>query len=173
MPNSKKANESKRSKAPKKEVTPRAKRLSKDDFPVIGIGASAGGLDAFGKFFSKMPEDTGMTFVLVQHLDPSHASNMVELLRRQTKMPVAEVKDGMKLEPDHVYMIPPNKSMTVTDRTFLLGEQLERPGISHSIDLFFRSLADDLKEKAISIILSGTGTDGSLGAKAIKAELGW
>jgi two-component system CheB/CheR fusion protein len=143
-----------------------------DDFPVVGIGASAGGLDAFHKFFSNTTADTGMAFILVQHLDPTHASNMVELLRRFTSIPVSEAEDGMKIEPDHIYMIPPNKIMTTEDRTLRLGEQLERPGISHSIDLFFNSLAKNLKEKAICIILSGTGTDGSIGAKAVKAELG-
>lgn len=142
------------------------------DFPVIGIGASAGGLDAFGKFFSNMPVDTGMSFVLIQHLDPTHASNMVELLKRYTKMPVHEATNDIKLEQNHVYMIPPNRNMTITDRTLKLLEQFERPGIMHSIDLFFRSLANDLKEKAICVILSGTGTDGSLGAKAVKSELG-
>jgi len=143
-----------------------------DDFPVVGVGASAGGLEAFGKLLTHMPTDTGMAFVLVQHLDPTHASNMVELLRRYTKMPVHEATENIKLEPDHVYMIPPNRNMTITDRTLQLMEALDRPGIMHSIDMFFRSLAEDLKEKAICIILSGTGTDGSLGAKAVKAELG-
>lgn len=147
-------------------------RRSKDDFPVIGLGASAGGLDAFGKFFTSMPTDTGMSFVLIQHLDPTHASNMVELLKRYTAMPVHEATNDIKLAPDHVYMIPPNRNMTITDRTLKLLEQVERPGIMHSIDLFFRSLANDLKERAICVILSGTGTDGSLGAKAVKAELG-
>ncbi|HTY81250.1 MAG TPA: chemotaxis protein CheB [Dehalococcoidales bacterium] len=152
-------------KAPKKEP-------GNDDFPVIGLGASAGGLDAFSKFFSAMPPNTGMAFVLIQHLDPTHASNMVELLKRYTPMPVHEATENIKLQPGHVYMIPPNRNMTITDRTLKLMEQSERPGIMHSIDLFFRSLASDLKEKAICIILSGTGSDGSLGAKAVKAELG-
>jgi two-component system CheB/CheR fusion protein len=151
---------------------PRAEAQPNHDFPVIGLGASAGGLDAFGKFFSNMPADTGMAFVLIQHLDPTHASNMVELLRRFTRMTVHEATENISLEPDHVYMIPPNRNMTITDRTLRLMQQVERPGIMHSIDLFFRSLASDLKEKAICIILSGTGSDGSMGAKAIKAELG-
>ncbi len=153
---------------------PRAKAApaANHDFPVIGVGASAGGLEAFGKLLSHMPTDTGMAFVLIQHLDPTHASNMVELLRRYTPMPVHEATENIKLEPDHVYMIPPNRNMTITDRTLQLMEAVERPGIMHSIDLFFRSLANDLKEKAICIILSGTGSDGSLGAKAVKAELG-
>ncbi len=146
--------------------------FSEKDFPVVGVGASAGGLEAFGKLLGHVPNNTGMAFVLIQHLDPTHASNMVELLRRYTRLPVHEATDALKLEPDHVYMIPPNKGMTITDRTLKLVTQVDRPGIMHSIDLFFRSLATDLKEKAICIILSGTGSDGALGAKAVKAELG-
>ncbi|MCR4393240.1 MAG: hypothetical protein NUV31_02590 [Dehalococcoidales bacterium] len=142
------------------------------EFPVIGIGASAGGLEAFSKFFENMPPDSGMAFVLIQHLDPTHTSNMVELLKRYTSMPVYAAEDGMRLQPNSVYTIPPNRNMTITNRTLKLVEQTEHPGILHSIDLFFRSLAEDLKDKAICIILSGTGSDGSLGAKAVKAEMG-
>jgi len=145
---------------------------SEHTFPVIGIGASAGGLEAFTKFLSSLPTDTGMAFVLIQHLDPTHTSNMVGLLRRQTKMEVFLAEDGMKLQPDCIYMMPPNKNMLITDRTLMLEESQERPGISHNIDRFFLSLAQDLKEKSIAIIMSGTGSDGSAGAKAIKAELG-
>lgn len=160
-----------------KVTSPRARMKAKptfssSDFPVIGVGASAGGLEAFGKLVSNIPEDSGMAFVLIQHLDPTHASNMVELPKRYTRIPVHEATDDIKLEPDHIYMIPPNRSMTITDRTLKLMEQVERSGIMHSIDHFFRSLAKDLKERAICIILSGTGTDGSMGAKAVKSELG-
>jgi len=151
---------------------PGTKQASAEDFPVIGIGASAGGLEAFGKLLSSMPVDTGMAFVLIQHLDPTHASNMVEILRRFTKMQVHEATENIKLEPDHVYIIPPNRNMTITDRTLQLLQAVERPGIMHSIDLFFRSLANDLKDRAICIILSGTGSDGSMGARAVKAEMG-
>jgi two-component system CheB/CheR fusion protein len=149
------------------------KRNAKDKlFPVVGIGASAGGLDAFSKFFSAMPPESGMAFILIQHLDPTHASNMVDLLRRQTKMQVDEASDGLKLEPNHVYMIPPNKNMSIADRNLILTALPDRPAVPHSIDLFFRSLSEDLKESAIGIIMSGTGSDGSIGARAIKSELG-
>ena len=163
-----------RSPRTKKLLTGKAplKSKSADIFPIVGIGASAGGLEAFGSFFSKMPVDSGMAFVLVQHLDPSHVSNMVDLLKRYTQMPVIEARDGLKIEVNHVYMIPPNYNMTVIDRTLNLVELVERPGISHGIDLFFRSLAADLKDRSICVILSGTGSDGSLGAKVVKAELG-
>jgi two-component system, chemotaxis family, CheB/CheR fusion protein len=165
----KKARTVHRKKVPKPEA---ARVISKDEFPIVGLGASAGGLEAFRAFFSSMPADSGMAFILVQHLDPTHTSNMVELLRRYTSMPVDEAVDGMAAEPNHVYMIPPNRNMTVSNRTLHLKEQSEHPGIAHSIDLFFRSLATDLKNKSIGVILSGTGADGSIGAKAIKAEMG-
>ncbi len=159
---------------PAAEAAPDAAKpaTSSEDFPIIGIGASAGGLDAFAKFLTAMPANSGMASVLVQHLDPSHASNMVELLRRYTKMPVSEATDEVRLEPDHIYMIPPNRTMTITGRNLRLLQQIDRPGIAHAIDMFFKSLATDLKEKAICVIMSGTGTDGTLGAKAVKAELG-
>ena len=101
--------------------------LSPDDFHIVGIGASAGGLDAFAKFLTATPEDTGMAYVLIQHLDPSHASNMVDLLRRYTKMPVQEATDEVKLERNHVYMIPPNRNMTIEDHNLKLLQQIDRP----------------------------------------------
>ncbi len=142
------------------------------DFPIVGLGASAGGLEAFSAFFSALPPNTGMAYVLVQHLDPTHTSSMVDLLKRYTRMPVVEATDTVEIEPDHVYMIPPNKAMTIADCTLRLEEQTEQPGIVHSIDMFFRSMAKDMKDKAICIILSGTGTDGTQGARAIKSALG-
>ncbi len=146
--------------------------IPKGDFPIVGLGASAGGLEAFGAFFSNMPPDTGMAFVLVQHLDPGHASSMVELLKKYTRMPVIEATNNVRIEPNRVYMIPPNKGMVISDKNLMLIEQTTHPGIAHSIDTFFRSLADERKENAIGIVLSGTGSDGTLGAKAIKAGLG-
>lgn len=142
------------------------------DFPIVGLGASAGGLEAFGLFFSTLPANGGMAYVLVQHLDPTHTSSMVELLKRYTRMPVVEATDTVEIQPDHVYMIPPNKAMTISNCTLRLEEQPEHPGIIHSIDTFFRSLAKDMKEKAIGIVLSGTGSDGTQGARAIKSALG-
>ena len=147
--------------------------ITDTDFPIVGLGASAGGLEAFGAFFSNLPADTGMAFVLVQHLDPGHASNMVELLKRYTPMPVLEATHAIAIKPNHAYMIPPNKGMTLAGRTLQLAEQAGHPGIARSIDVFFRSLAEELQERAIAIILSGTGTDGTLGAKAVKAGLGF
>jgi len=137
--------------------------------PVAGIGASAGGLDAFKKFFAAMPADSGVAFVLIPHLDPKHKSLMVELLARYTKMPVLEATDGMAALANCVYIIPPNKYMTIGGGVLRLTGPVERGGLQTSIDLFLRSLANDKQEKAICIILSGTGSHGSQGLKAIKA----
>lgn len=140
--------------------------------PVAGMGASAGGLDAFKRFFGAMPADSGVAFVLIPHLDPKHESLMVELLARHTKMPVVEATDGMAVEANRVYIIPPNKYMTIVGGVLRLTGPVERGGLQTSIDLFLRSLAIDKKEKAICIILSGTGSHGAVGLKAIKASDG-
>ena len=140
--------------------------------PVAGIGASAGGLDAFKKFFAAMPADSGVAFVLIPHLDPKHESLMVELLARCSKMPVVEAADGMAAQANCVYIIPPNKYMTISGGVLRLTGPVERGGPQTSIDLFLRSLAQDKQEKAICIILSGTGSHGSLGLKAVKASGG-
>ena len=146
----------------------------KQDFPIVGIGASAGGLAAFESFFSAIPDDTnpGMAFVLVQHLDPNHKSILTDLIRRYTRMPVYEIKDGMAVQPNCVYVIPPNHDMVLEYGTLQLLEPAEPRGHRLPIDLFFRSLAQSNQEMAIGIVLSGTGSDGTMGVQAIKAEGG-
>ncbi len=143
-------------------------------FPIVGIGASAGGLAAFEAFFSGMPEkkDPGMAFVLVQHLAPDHKSILAELIRRYTHMKVFEVKDGMVVEPNCAYIIPPGYDMAFLNGALQLFEPSAPPGPRLSIDFFFRSLAQDQSERAIGIVLSGTGSDGTLGVRAIKGEGG-
>ncbi len=141
-------------------------------FPIVGMGASAGGLEAIEKFFSNMPHDSGIAFVIIMHFDPSAKSVMAEILKGYTKMEVFQVEDGMKIEPNRVYIIPPNRDMAILHRTLHLYNPVVSKGIRHPIDFFFRSLADDLKENAICIILSGTGTEGTLGLKTIKGEGG-
>jgi two-component system CheB/CheR fusion protein len=136
---------------------------------VVGIGASAGGLEALEQFFSAVPPRCGMAFVVIQHLDPTHPSAMASLLKRHTAMPVAEAEER-PLEPDNVYVMPPTKIVSLEGRTLRLRERAEDLGLS--VDVFFQSLASELKESAVGIILSGTGRDGALGAKAIKSELG-
>lgn len=144
----------------------------RSSFPIIGIGASAGGLEAFEQLLTHTPANTGMAFVLIQHLDPKHKSILSELLRRYTRMTVVEVKDGMTVEPDTIYVIPPNRNMALLHGKLHLLEPADIPGVRTPIDFFFRSLAEDQKEKAICIVLSGTGTEGSMGLRAVKGEGG-
>ena len=141
-------------------------------FPIVGIGASAGGFPAIKRFFSKVPQDTGMAFVVVQHLDPTHESTMADLMGRYTPIKVVQAKDGMKVEQDHVYIIPPNKDMGLMNGVIQLMEPSEPHGLRLPINYFLRYLADDQKENAIAIIFSGYGSDGTLGIKAIKAAGG-
>ncbi|WP_218576530.1 chemotaxis protein CheB [Desulfobacter latus] len=144
------------------------------DFPVVGIGASAGGLAAFEAFFSGMPTDAdpGMAFVLVQHLAPDHKSILTDLIRRYTRMEVFEVEDGMAVKPNCAYIIPPNRDMAFLNGTLQLLDPVAPRGRRMPIDFFFRSLAQDQHERTIGVVLSGTGSDGTLGVKAIKGEGG-
>ncbi len=139
-------------------------------FPIVGIGASAGGLAAFESFFANLPADTetGIAFVLVQHLDPDHKSILAELVRRYTRMKVYEVEDGMAVAPNCTFIIPPNKDMALLHGKFHLMEPAAPRGLRLPIDFFCRSLAQDLNERAICIVLTGTGTDGTLGLRAVK-----
>ena len=143
-------------------------------FPIVGIGASAGGLAAFEAFFSGMPSDVdpGMAFVLVQHLAPDHKSILADLIRRYTRMQVFEVEDGMAVRPNCAYIIPPNCDMAFLDGTLHLLDPSAPRGQRLPIDFFFSSLAHHLRERAIGIVLSGTGSDGTLGVRAIKGEGG-
>ena len=144
------------------------------DFPIVGIGASAGGLAAFEAFFSGMPADTdpGMAFVLVQHLAPDHKSILTDLIRRYARMQVFEVQDGMVVQINCVYIIPPNCDMAFLNGALQLLEPAAPRGRRLPIDFFFSSLAQDQRERAIGIVFSGTGSDGTLGVRAIKAEGG-
>ena len=140
-------------------------------FPVVGVGASAGGLEALTQLLKALPGDTGMAFVIVQHLSPEHASSLTEILSRATKMPVSEVRDEPAVEPDHVYVIPPGRDMIISGGRLLLLPQ-ERNARHRGIDQFFRSLAEDSGHQAIAVVLSGSATDGTLGLEVIKAEGG-
>jgi two-component system CheB/CheR fusion protein len=157
-----------------KPVLRTTKRTGKTtyDFPIVGIGASAGGLEALEQFFAGVEKDTGFAFVVIQHLDPNHIGIMPELIQRTTNMKVSQATDHMQVKPNNVYIIPPNKSMSILKGYLHLFEPTEIRGLRLPIDIFFRSLADDMKEKSIGIILSGMGSDGSLGLKAIKEKNG-
>jgi two-component system, chemotaxis family, CheB/CheR fusion protein len=139
-------------------------------FPVVGIGASAGGVEAAGNFFEAMKPDSGMAFVLIQHLPPDHQSMMVDILGRRTTMPVSQVEEGMPVQPDHVYVIRPGHVVTIRDGHLHLGPKLgSRRAANRPIDDFFRSLAEEQRERAICVVLSGLGSNGTAGAQAIKA----
>lgn len=142
------------------------------DFPVVGIGASAGGLDACRKFFGAVPADSGMAFILIQHLDPTHQSMMVDLLTAHTPIKVQQAADGMRLERNSLYVIPPGVSLSVQGGTLRVSAPRERHGARLPFDFLLHSLAKELGEHAICVVLSGMGTDGSLGAKAIKEHYG-
>jgi two-component system CheB/CheR fusion protein len=147
-------------------------KTGSSQFPIVGIGASAGGLEALEQFFTSTPKDTGMAFVVIQHLDPTHIGIMPELLQRSTQMKVLQVTDHLQIKPNQVYVIPPNRSMSVLNGFLYLFEPVETRGLRLPIDFFFRSLADDQQDKSVGIILSGMGSDGSLGLKAIKEKHG-
>ena len=139
---------------------------------VVGLGASAGGLEALDKFFQKVPRDTGLAFVIVQHLDPSHDSLLAEILQRNTPLQVHKVQDQMPVEADCIYVIPPNRYMTIAQGVLHLTMPEQPRGRRMPIDHFFMSLAQDAYDTALAIVLSGTGTDGTLGAQAICAQGG-
>lgn len=139
---------------------------------VVGIGSSAGGLEALTQFFIAMPEDSGLAFVLVSHLDPKHNSMLPELIQNKTKMPVHQISDNMHVAANRIYVIPPDKKLAILHGSLQLLNREQTESLHHPIDTFFRSLAEDQGNKAVGIILSGTGTDGTLGIRAIKANGG-
>jgi two-component system CheB/CheR fusion protein len=141
-------------------------------FPIVGLGASAGGLEALEQFLGHVPKDSGAGFVIIQHLDPTHKGMLAELLQRSTSMPVTQIKDRMKVEANHVYVIPPNKDLSILHGVLHLLDPAAPRGLRLPIDFFFRSMADDRHEKSIGVILSGMGSDGTLGLRAIKEKAG-
>ncbi len=141
-------------------------------FPIVGIGASAGGLEALEQFLRQVPENSGIAFVIIQHLDPTHKGIMAELLQRVTDMQVFQVRDRMRVKPDCVYVIPPNKDMSILHGVLHLFEPTASRGLRLPIDFFLRSLAEDRREGSIGVILSGMGSDGTMGLRAIKEKSG-
>ncbi len=150
----------------------RPKRGNSHDFFVVGIGASAGGITALERFFESMPGDSGMAFVVILHLSPEHESNLAAMLQRKTGMPVIQVVESVKVEPNHVYVIPPAKNLVMSDSSIVVQEPEARKGPRVPIDLFFRTLGAAYNIHAVGLVLSGTGTDGTLGLKRIKEEGG-
>jgi two-component system, chemotaxis family, CheB/CheR fusion protein len=165
--------------SPRKQVKSRHKAPTSIDqkassrmFPIVGIGASAGGLEAFSELLRYLPERTGMAFVLVQHLDPKHESGLQEILARTTKIPVTEITQGAVVQPDRAYVIPANTYLTIKNGALQLGARVLTRGQHMPIDGFFRSLAQNSGQQAIGVILSGTASDGTEGCRAIKAAGG-
>lgn len=148
------------------------KRPADRVFPIVGIGASAGGLEALVQFFEQVPPACGMAFVVVQHLDPTQKGMMPELLQRATAMKVTQVTDRIRVRPGHVYVIPPNRDLSILHRTLHLLAPAAPRGLRLPIDFFFRSLAEDQQQRSVGIILSGMGGDGTLGLRAIKEKAG-
>src|SRR5260370_14599693 len=159
---------SKRTKAAKPQAESE-KRLSQASCPIVGIGASVGGLDAFERLYCKRPADSGMAFVLVPHLDAHHKSAMVELLRAYTRMPVVEIADRAQVEADPVYVIPPNATLSIAHGALHTMTPRSR---GMTIDDFFGSLARDQGDNAVGIILSGSGSDGTVGLTGLKGARG-
>src|SRR5579864_3943840 len=153
---------------------PREKTVaaSRRTFPIVGVGASAGGLEAFRSLLQALPAKTGMAFVLVQHLDPEHESLLTRLLSNATRMPVTEVVEGVTVEPDHVYVIPPNKALGIHDGVLHLLVRKRQDPKHMPVDSFFHALAENEGSRAIGVILSGVASDGTLGLTAIKAAGG-
>ena len=141
-------------------------------FPVVAIGASAGGLAAFTALLKALPANSGMAFVLIQHQEPQHESALTALLSKTTNMPVVEVSHGIAVKPNHVYVIPPNKKMTIRERTLRLAPRSNILLLQRPIDEFSKALAEEQGSAAIGVVLSGTGSDGTYGLKAIKAAGG-
>lgn len=168
-----KKNENKARTKPKKQKD-LSDRVSKEDdvFPIVGVGASAGGLEAYTTFLRDLPLNTGMGFVLVQHQDPTHHSALTELLNKVTRLPVQEVINGMRVRPNQVYVMPPNTNMHMVNGILKLHPRTEARGLHLPIDSFFQSLAEYHKAHAVGVLLSGTASDGTLGLKAIKAAGG-
>ena len=156
--------------APEQAIT--SKKENSLYFPIVGIGSSAGGLEALEIFLKNIPPQSGMAFVIVQHLDPTHKGIMVELLQRVTDLQVIQVTDCLRIKPDHVYLIPPNKDMSVLHGELHLLDMVQPRGLRLPIDFFFRSMADDMQQRSIGVILSGMGSDGTLGLRDIKEKGG-
>src|SRR5579863_7421734 len=161
-----------RPRSSRRPLPARGRPRGSGDFPIVGIGASAGGLDACRRLVDALPAGNGMAFVLVQHLDPTHESMMVDLLAGHTSMDVRQATDGMPIEPEHLYVIPPGAYLSVGNGVLHLSHPQTRHGARLPFDFLLHSLAAEYGARAICVVLSGTGADGSLGLKAVKQRGG-
>ncbi|HET6889777.1 MAG TPA: chemotaxis protein CheB, partial [Pyrinomonadaceae bacterium] len=155
-----------KNKKPKKIQPPQEQ--PDDKFLVVGLGASAGGIHALKEFFTRVPKDSGMAYVVILHMSPEHESRLAEILQVASPIPVEQVRQRIKVEPDHVYVIPPNQNLAMTDGHLALTDMIGAEERRSPVDLFFRTLAESNEDRSVSVILSGTGADGSMGLKRIK-----
>src|SRR5260370_12657736 len=165
-----KARQPKSGSSPAGEDPPSKAATHSGSFPVVAIGASAGGLEAYTEFFKALPANTGMAFVVVQHLDPNHRSLLADIISKTAKMPVEEVTSGQKLKPNCAYVIPPNTLMAIVDGSFTLTPRGKEPRQHLSVNFFMTALPQDRQSRAIGIVLSGTRADRTLGLEDIQAE---
>ncbi|PYS67108.1 MAG: histidine kinase, partial [Acidobacteria bacterium] len=143
-------------------------KSKKEDFLIVGLGASAGGIQALKEFFAHVPKDSGIAYVVILHMSPEHESKLAEVLQVSASIPVIQVRQGAAVKPDHVYVIPPNQNLAMTDRHLSLTNMIAAQERRSPVDLFFRTLAETNDSRAVSVILSGTGANGSMGLKRIK-----
>src|SRR5688572_30140107 len=146
--------------------------INDNELYIVAVGASAGGLEAIHEFFDNVPDSTNLSFIVIQHLSPDHKSLLVELVSKHTHMHVQEAKHQLQVQPGYVYVIPNDKILTIQNSKLVLKDKEQDKGPNLAIDAFLYSLAEDQKDKAIAVILSGTGTDGTRGSKLIKEQGG-
>jgi two-component system CheB/CheR fusion protein len=149
-----------------------APRVSKEEFLIAGLGASAGGIQAFQQFFLKVPPESGIAYVVILHMSPDHDSHLAQVLQATTKMPVTQVNEKIKVQPDNVYVVPPNRHLTMQDGHIIVSPNTQIEDRRAPVDIFFRTLAEEHNSKAIAVILSGTGANGSMGLKRVKENGG-
>src|SRR5215467_8658408 len=142
-------------------------KLNGDEFLIVGIGASAGGIQALKKFFEKVPVDSGLAFVVILHLSPDHDSKLSEVIRVSTKIPVTQVTEKTNVKPNHIYVVPPNQHLSMEDGDILVSPNVQIEDRRAPVDIFFRTLADSNGPRAVCVVLSGSGANGSMGLKRV------
>src|SRR4030095_14808867 len=149
-----------------------ASKFDGDSFVITGIGASAGGIQAFQDFFQNVPANSGIAYVVILHMSPDYDSHLAQVFQTTTNMPVTQVNEKIRVEPDHVYVVPPNQHLTMSDGHIIVTPNTQIEDRRAPVDIFFRTLAEEHSSKAIAVILSGTGANGSMGLKRVKEKGG-
>src|SRR5215831_13965830 len=167
-----KSNKNKKDEQPANDIPDIPDIVEKDGFLITGLGASAGGIQAFQEFFQHVPPKSGIAYVVILHMSPDHDSHLAQVLQTTTKMPVTQVNEKVKVEPDNVYVVPPNQHLTMQDGHIIVSPNTQVEDRRAPVDIFFRTLAEEHGSKAIAVILSGTGANGSMGLKRVKEHGG-